>query len=120
MSTSSTIASTSSFESEQRESSTFMCSSFLKRLRAPWPSDQGRKWTIHVNRLSAGKKRSLCGTVGKHDPKGVSPSRVNVRTCESSFAEHVGMPGYKEKCSSEPCELHRTHTGYKEVPRKGS
>lgn len=78
--TSSTGAATSGCESDN-ESSTSTSLSLLERLRAPRPSDLGRKRSIHVNKPPIGKKRSLCGgagAAGKHDPKSMSPSqRVN-------------------------------------------
>ncbi len=67
----STSSSTSTSSSESSS-----CPSLLDKLRAPRPSDLGRKRSIHANPPPVGKKRSLYGAAaGKHDPKGVSPSQ---------------------------------------------
>ena len=76
-SASSTAGASSSYDSESESSTCPSCPSLLDKLRAPRPSDLGRKRRIHTNPPPVGKKRSLYGTsAGKHDPKSVSPARV--------------------------------------------
>ena len=64
----------SSVQDDESESRTYP--SLLDKLRAPRPSDLGRKRCVHANPPPVGKKRSRQGAIaGKHDPKTVSPTQ---------------------------------------------
>lgn len=91
----SSMAGASSTCDSESESSTYP--SLLDKLRAPQPSDLGRKRRIHTNPPPAGKKRSVYGTsAGKHDPKSVSPAQ----RVKEFPDEHLTVSAGKLFCSA--------------------